>query len=406
MKMTTAERNIVVKNNPSRDQLEKIYDILDECFSVGRAFFQERLDLDSTYDPNTTWFATVDGTIASNVQIFPLHIRVGKSVLKVGAMGSVGTHPDYRGMGLAHKILSAETEYMKQEQYDISLLLASKHGFYEKAGWRLIPEMFYSMDKPSDLTKQTDCEIMPFEEQYLDDLAHIYEQFNTDRTYTLVRNKTYWNDMITWPEWKRSHCLLVRVNNEVVAYGIIEKKDAEQVFICEMQYLPQGEEYVVDLFHALCEAVPNAKQIYAMLPEDHKLYSYYEENQAKHMPIHIAMWKFINFDSTFNKLQPQLEARIQANSQYEHQSLHIELQCEEHQLFLDYENGKLSLSNESKAASKPITITVEERDLIAYMMFGYKPNEVANPSLSDEQEDILNLLFPKQHSVFYLTDRF
>ncbi|HBS47063.1 MAG TPA: hypothetical protein DEA91_26070 [Paenibacillus sp.] len=75
--MTTTP-NIIVMNHPTREQLEKIYDILDECFSVGRAFFQERLDLDTTYDPDTTWFAMVDGKIASNVQIFPFHIRVGQ----------------------------------------------------------------------------------------------------------------------------------------------------------------------------------------------------------------------------------------------------------------------------------------------------------------------------------------
>lgn len=35
--MTTTP-NIIVMNHPTREQLENIYDILDECFSVGRAF--------------------------------------------------------------------------------------------------------------------------------------------------------------------------------------------------------------------------------------------------------------------------------------------------------------------------------------------------------------------------------
>lgn len=197
--MTTTP-DILVKNHPTREQLELIYDILDECFPVGRAFFQERLDHDTAYDPDTTWFATVDGKIASNVQIFPLHIRVGRAVLKTGALGSVGTDPNYRGLGLAHQILYAQTNYMKDTDYDISLLLASKHAFYEKAGWRLVPQTAYAIKKPASLKQPTRDEIIPYEARYLDEIRLIHEQFNKNRTYTVVRNESYWNDLMTWPE--------------------------------------------------------------------------------------------------------------------------------------------------------------------------------------------------------------
>ncbi|MFX3636218.1 MAG: GNAT family N-acetyltransferase [Candidatus Pristimantibacillus sp.] len=400
---TVTDKNIIVTNQPTREQLEKIYNVLDECFSVGRAFFQERLDLDSTYDPETTWFAMVDGEIASNVQIFPLSIRVGQAILKTGALGSVGTDPNYRGMGLAHKILNAQTVYMKETDYDISLLLASKHAFYEKAGWRLIPETAYAIEKPASFEQQSSYEIIPFEPRYLDDIRSIYEQFSQNRTYTVVRNETYWNDLMSWPEWKKSDCLLLLRNNKVVAYGIIEKKDTEQVFINELLYLNEAADGVEPLFHALCQLRPNAKQILAMLPEDHKLYSYYQQHHAQTIQMNMAMWKIINLNSTFQKLQPELENRIIDNDLMAEQELHIKLQCGEDHIYLDYKQKQLSISDVSHAHSY-VQIEVDERNLITYMMFGYHAADADKDSV--EHANLLQALFPKQQAVFYLTDKF
>ncbi|MBO9599814.1 MAG: GNAT family N-acetyltransferase [Cohnella sp.] len=278
---TVSDMSINVTNRPTREQLERIYEILDECFTVGKAFFQDRLDHDQAYDPATTWFATVDGEIAANVQIFPLSIRVGQSVLKTGCMGSVGTSPRYRGMGLAHRILHSQTEYMRETDYDISVLLASKHAFYEKAGWRLIPETAYSIEKPASAEISSEYDIIPFETRYLDDLRSIYDQYNRNRTYTVVRNETYWNDLMHWPEWNKLDCLLLLRKDKVVAYGMIERKDSEQVFISEVAYLNEAADGVEHLFHALCRLRPNAKRILAMLPEDHKLYSYYGRHRCQ-----------------------------------------------------------------------------------------------------------------------------
>ncbi|MEK3903762.1 GNAT family N-acetyltransferase [Paenibacillus sp. FSL R7-0179] len=402
---TTPEPNISVTNRPGREQLEQIYDILDECFAVGRGYFQERLDLDSSYDPDTTWFATVGGKVAANVQIFPLSIRVGQAVLQTGAMGSVAADPHYRGMGLTHKILAAQTDYMREADYDISVLLASKHAFYEKAGWRLIPETAYAVDNQARGGQPDGYEVIPFEPRYLDDIRVIYEQFNQNRTYTVVRNKTYWKDMIRWPEWKKSDCLLLQHHHKIVAYGIIEKKDTEQVFINELIYLDEAADGVEYLFHELCRLRPKAKHIMAMLPEDHKLYSYYQQHQAEPVPIHMAMWKMINLYSTFHKLQPELEQRLNGNDLMAEQELFIALQCGEDRVYLDYRQKRLSVSQSSQAGSR-ISVEVDERELISYIIFGYNAEGAAEAGAPARHADILQALFPKQQAVFYLTDKF
>lgn len=397
---TVSDTSINVTNRPTRQQLERIYDVLDECFTVGKAFFQHRLDHDRAYDPDTTWFATVDGEIAANVQIFPLSIRVGQSVLKTGCMGSVGTSPRYRGMGLAHKILDAQTEYMRETDYDISVLLASKHAFYEKAGWRLIPETAYSIEKPATVEQPSDYDIIPFEPRYLDDLRSIYEQFNRNRTYTVVRSEAYWNDLMHWPEWNKLDCLLLLRNDKVVAYGMIERKDSEQVFISELLYLNEAQDGVEPLFHALCRLRPNAKHILAMIPEDHKLYSYYQRHQAQSIQIHMAMWKMINLNSTFKKLQPELEERLHGHASIADHPFHVALQCGDDRIYLDYREKRLTVSDVSQ--SHPyVPIEVDERNLVTAIMFGYQATAAAK-----DHDRLLQALFPKQQAVYYLADRF
>lgn len=402
--MTTATTpDITVRNHPSREELELIYDLLDKCFSEGRDFFQERVDQDTAYDPDTTWFATVDGKIASHVQIFPLQIRVGQAILSTGAMGSVGTDPHFRGLGLAHKILHAQTHYMKETGYDISLLLASKHAFYEKAGWKLIPQTALAIKKPASREQPSNCEVIPFEARYLDEITLIYEQFNRNRTYTVVRNETYWRDLITWPEWKKADCLLLRREDKIVAYGIIEKKETEQVFLNELLYLNEAEDGVEPLFHALCRLRPNARQILAMLPEDHKLYSYFQQHQATPIQIHMAMWKIINLNSTFHKLQPELEARLRGSALTADQELHVALRCKEQMVYMDYKQHQLSICDTGNEGTDYTQFNVDERELMTYMLFGYYEAAGENGA---GHACILQALFPKQQAVFYLTDKF
>jgi len=399
--MTTFKNEIIVSNSPTREQIEHIYDILGDVFSVGRAFFQERMDFDSSYDANTTWFATVDGTVASIVQIFPLHIRVGKSSLKIGAMGSVGTNPNFRGMGLAHQILNAQTDWMKNEDYDLSMLLASIHPFYEKVGWKLITEKAYSISRPTISPSNDRLEIIPFEPAYLDDLRAIYEQFNNNRTYTVIRDKSYWQDLIKWPLWKNNDCLLVRKDNRIVAYGIMEKSDKDSIFIHEFAYLKDAEEDAVDLFLALCQRRPHAEQIFSMLSEDHRITSYFKEHAATEHKIDIAMWKKINFTSTFNKLKPELEARLQRNEHTTSQELHLDIYSGDEHIYLDYKHEQLTVSQASLPDITYTPLVVDELQLIKYIIWGY--DEATDGS---EYSSILQALFPQQNATFYFSDRF
>lgn len=402
--MTTLQPSINISHHPSHEQHEQIYEILNQVFPVGRAYFQQRLDSDTSYDPNTTWFATVNGTVASTIQIFPLHIRVGKASLKIGGIGSVGTDPNFRGLSLAHKILHAQVDWMKQNDYDLCPLLAIIHPFYERVGWKVIPEQAYSIARPA-LTQHTSGQnIISFDVAYIDHLQEIYEQFNNERTYTAIRNKAYWNDLLNWPAWDNSDCLLLRKDNKIVAYGIIAKTADEKAAINELAYVQEAEEDVIELFHALCQLRPDAKHITAKLPDDHRLAAYFKENDAESIELNVTMWKMINLASIFHKLQPELEARLQQSKKLANKSLHIALHCADESIHLKYEAQQLTIDTAETIGSLTAhyqKVAVDEHRLISYILYGY-----SDDAHSGTTHELLQALFPKQNAIFYNTDKF
>jgi hypothetical protein len=117
------------------------------------------------------------------------------------------------------------------------------------------------------------------------------------------------------------------------------------------------------------------------------------------------MWKMINLYSTFHKLQPELEYRLHSNDLMADQELCIALQCGEDMIYLDYRQKRFSVSEISQGGSC-VSIEVDERNLISYIIFGYSAEGAAEAKDSVEHADILQALFPKQQAVFYLTDKF
>jgi len=77
----------------------------------------------------------VDRRVVSHVGIFPAEIAVGETVLKVGGIGGVGTHPDHRRRGYAGRLLMDSVAKMDAEECDLSILWTGIGDYYRKFGW-------------------------------------------------------------------------------------------------------------------------------------------------------------------------------------------------------------------------------------------------------------------------------
>ena len=170
--------------------------------------------------------------------------------------------------------------------------------------------------------------------------------------------------------------------------------------------MPEAEEDVIELFHTLCELRPDAKYITAKLTEDHRLTDYFKLHNAELIPLNITMWKMINLVSIFQKLQPELEARLQKSKALSNKTLHITLHCADEHIHLKYEEQQLTIDSTDNDETDPLTarhqvITVDEHQLISYILYGY--NDAAYSGMTHK---LLQTLFPRQQAIFYATDKF
>jgi len=83
-----------------------------------------------------------DKRIVSHVGLFPMEVITGKSKVKVGGIGGVGTHPDYQGKGYMGRLLKYSVEKMKERGIPLSILWGDtqryRHFGWETAGRKIV----------------------------------------------------------------------------------------------------------------------------------------------------------------------------------------------------------------------------------------------------------------------------
>ncbi|AJY75561.1 hypothetical protein VN24_14565 [Paenibacillus beijingensis] len=292
--------------------MERVYDLLGNVFTVGRAFFQKRLDYDAAYDPETTWVATVEGELAASVQLFPYDMRVGEARLKIGGIGSVSSDPRFRGMGLVHGILLEMTEWMKKREYDLSLLFTGIHPFYEKVGWETVEEPRYELDAASVAGSYDDSvyRISSFSRSDLEEIMAVCDAYNAGNTNSRIRSAEYWDGLLKWSDNLFGSFLTARKKGRIVAYAIAGNEKDGAVELQECAFMDGEGAAMKPLFAALA-AGETVKRLSAVIPEDGIL----SEALRSLGPVDVqignySMWKIIGFAPMLRKLEPVFTRRL------------------------------------------------------------------------------------------------
>lgn len=125
---------------------EEAMDFLNMVFSMsGRPHHFQSL-LPKLYQPDdekmsANFAIRRKGKIRALVGLYPMLLHIGSSVLKVGGIGAVSTHPDERKSGLMRRLMTAVLDEMEQQGYALSVLggQRQRYGYYgyEQSGTRL-----------------------------------------------------------------------------------------------------------------------------------------------------------------------------------------------------------------------------------------------------------------------------
>ena len=264
----------------------------------------------------------VDGRPVSVVQIFDRPMRIGDCVVRMGGVGSVGTHPDSRSHGYSQAVLRDAVRYMEREGYDLSLLGAGVPSHYARAGWIHHPTFSFQIElgaEPAGAPPAAEAAeegpataVEPFEPgQHLAEVMAVYDAFNRARTGAIVRTAEYWESVPKWKGLDLGRSWVTRSESRIAAY-LLGSENRIDEFGC----LPGAEDALGRLVrHAFAAAAGDGKErLNANIPPAYR--RLFESGSASLSREESSAWmaRIFDLEPFLRKLAPLLWRRLSASS--------------------------------------------------------------------------------------------
>jgi len=142
------------------------------------------------------------GRIVGHLRVWDRKLAVRGSVLTAGGIGSLLTHPEYRGRGIASGLLSDTERYFEETGYDIGLLFSIiGTPYYAARGWSPIPVSTFeiSLGRAAESGAFSPRELEP--DKDMQAVRRLHDAVSRGYTGTEVRDQAYW---LTGPARYRS----------------------------------------------------------------------------------------------------------------------------------------------------------------------------------------------------------
>ncbi|MGM9988212.1 MAG: enhanced intracellular survival protein Eis [Bacillaceae bacterium] len=235
-------------------ELEQWFDHCVYVFNEGQydEVFRNRFVNHYYQDPTASleriFVAVDDGEIASTVRIFKREIFIEDTLLSMGGIGEVSTKPQYRGQGIASKLMKMAIEKMKEEHLEISLLGTGVPSFYEKLGWKSII-MYYHVHEVSKHENFTyHIRKMDYEKDWkaIKELHDFYVR--------KINGSVNRNEDIYWQQWIKTEnpqgWVVEDSNSQLEAYVFGEVEN--DIFIVK-EYGAKNELIFDDVIKVICQ---------------------------------------------------------------------------------------------------------------------------------------------------------
>ena len=215
-----------------------LLDLLELCFDE-RALFERYLDFDPAFRWNDFAAAECDGRIVACAQVFHKKIRLAGTVISVGGIGSVATHPDYRGRGLAREILLEREQYMREAGCSLGLLFTGIPEVYSKLGWVALPLRQFRIEFGAGSDEDA-FRIRAFEAADLDAVRALFEAYASRFEGAIVRDAAYWTGQLRYAGNPDEDFRVLETRGQIAAYARCAALDPGTV-VLEHAYLPGAE---------------------------------------------------------------------------------------------------------------------------------------------------------------------
>jgi predicted N-acetyltransferase YhbS len=253
--------------------LPAIFNLLERAFPEAPHLFVPQTERDSTFRLRHGRVALLDGDVAAYVRIFARTMLVGGRPLPAGGIGSVATHPDARGHGLASALMRDAIEQMRREGMQVSFLFTGIPRFYAPFGYRIVHQPHFDADprEAAAAPHSSLYDVRLAEDGDVPRLLAIYRRAVAGSTGAIVRTRRTWRDATHWLVEDGNGCFVAERNGLPAAY-LRSRCRAHGHEIIEAECLPGHEDAITALLaRAASRAIEHGERISALPPDDHQL---------------------------------------------------------------------------------------------------------------------------------------
>ena len=398
------------------DEIEEMIELL--CLinrPDGHDRYRRYIQGDSSYTWEQTRVVVAEGRIRSTLRIWDRLMRIGPSVVRMGGIGGVSTHPEARRKGYASAMMRDAVGYMAASGYDLGVLFSEiPFVFYRRLGWECVPQAGFRIRRRQDgPVRQTRWQVDSFREgRDLEQVVELHQSYNVQQSGAILRPRFYWD---TEPARIRDLLPTIVARRGDVLGGYMNfLADGKEVEVLEIAY-DRGDPDIlgalVDRLLQYCQD-EGIEEICGEIPHRHPLVDALVQGSGGDLALSGStsmMFYAVNFLSLMQKLLPDLQGRLDASGQkFPPLALGFTLNGQTCVLRLEA-SGKL----QADRAAKPEEIVNLPGEFLWRLLVGESSLEQVQPALRARRIALdpklaafLAVLFPAQEMIFWGNDHF
>ena len=404
-------------------ELEQVVELSCLAFNPdGHERYWQYVRGDSSYRLPQTRVVVVNDQVVSTLRVWERRMRVGTSLVTMGGIGGVCTHPNYQGVGYASALMRNTIDYLRTTGCDLGVLFTIiPEAFYRRLGWTTLPLHGFnvSCNSATCAVDSSEWHVTDFNaETDLDAVAALYDLTNAQQSGTITRTRAYW-DMVPSRIREVLPTVVARRDGHIggyLNYGMydsgLQTPHTKTAEVREVGYIPNHPEVLealVSHFLKVCEA-QGVEEIGGRFPSQHPFAERLIAggNSSVTPTEYTGMMLYAVSPSVFlRRLIVQWESRI-ADAEETFPPLTVKLPTLNNQAAaLRYNaDGTLQIVPEdTDAVDFEVDLTEADFWQLLFGEIGWEQIS-SDATVSEEISAFLGVLFPKHDVIFWSPDQY
>ena len=193
--------------------------------------------------------------------------------LPAGGIGSVATSPDAQHRGIASMLMRDAIEQMRGDGIAVSFLFTGIPGFYERLGYRVVREPFFTADaaEAAALAAPSLYDVRPATDADVPRLVQLHRSATSGTTGAVCRTRRQWRDAQQWLGEAPDAAFVAERHGRIVAYTRTRCRTYGHE-IMELEHRAGHADAVTPLVAAAGRlALAHGEPLVTIAPDDHQL---------------------------------------------------------------------------------------------------------------------------------------